>query len=67
MSNSDLPGLDEPLKCSFQRRDKGAKQIECALTETGSSSILYKMVERDPCSIDICPLYQTWKLLKEDK
>lgn len=65
MSETDLPQPGEPLNCSFQRKDKGAKKIECALTETGQANLLYKMVERDPCLIDICPLYQSWKLLKE--
>jgi hypothetical protein len=66
MSESDLPSKKDPLNCGFQRRDKGAKHIECALTERGVSSPLYTMVDRDPCTIDICPLYQTWKLLRKD-
>jgi hypothetical protein len=65
MFNSDLPSHDSPLKCAFQRRDKGAKKIECALTESGSSQVLFRVVERDPCLIDICPMYQTWKLLEK--
>ena len=61
VSQSDLPERDEPLNCAFQRRDKGASKIECALTESGASNVLYRMVDRDPCHIDICPIYQTWK------
>ncbi len=58
---TDLPGKDDLLNCVFQRRDKGANNIECSLTDRGSSNILYRMVDRDPCVIDICPIYQTWK------
>jgi hypothetical protein len=65
MSERDLPQKDMPLNCSFQRRDKGAKTIECALTERGQSNPLYTMVDRDDCLIDICPLFQGWKLNKE--
>ena len=65
MSESDLSKINESLNCAFQRRDKGAKKIECVLTESGSSSLLYRVVERDACLIDICPIYQTWKLLKD--
>jgi hypothetical protein len=60
---SDLPIEDQSLNCGFQRRDKGAKKIECALTEKGGSSLLYTMVDRDQCTIDKCPIFQTWKLL----
>ena len=62
---TDLPQKDNPLNCSFQRRDKGAKNIECSLTENGQSTPLFTMVDRDKCLIDICPLYQGWKLNKE--
>jgi hypothetical protein len=62
---TDLPKKDEPLCSSFQRRDKGAKEIECSLTENGQSTPLYTMVDRDKCQIDICPFYQAWKLDKE--
>ena len=65
MTKTDLPSEQETLNCGFQRRDKGAKRIECALTERGATSPLYTMVDRDPCKIDICPLYQTWKILKK--
>jgi hypothetical protein len=58
---TDLPGKDDPLNCAFQRRDKGANKIECVLTDRGSANILYRMVDRDQCVIDICPIYQTWK------
>ena len=58
VEQTDLPGKDEPLNCAFQRRDKGANNV---LTENGGSNILYRMVDRDPCLIDICPIYQTWK------
>jgi len=61
MDQLDLPGKDEPLNCAFQRRDKGAKKIECALTDSGATNVLYRMVDRDPCLIDICPIYQAWK------
>lgn len=61
MSESDLPKSNEPLNCAFQRRDMGAKKIECVLTESGSSNVLFRVVERDACLIDICPMYQTWK------
>jgi hypothetical protein len=63
LRETDLPSEREPLNCGFQRRDKGAKKIECALTERGVSSPLYTMVDRDQCMIDICPLYQTWKII----
>ena len=65
MSKPDFLEKKEPLECAFQRSDKGAKKIECALTEKGSANLLYTMVDRDTCLIDICPIYQTWKLLKE--
>lgn len=58
---TDMPGEGEPLNCAFQRRDKGAKKIECVLTDSGATNVLYRMVDRDPCLIDICPIYQTWK------
>ena len=61
VGKSDMPGVDEPLNCAFQRRDKGATKIECALTDRGSSNVLYRMVDRDPCVIDICPIFQAWK------
>ena len=61
IEQSDLPGKDDSLNCAFQRRDKGASKIECALTERGASNVLYRMVDRDPCLLDICPIYQTWK------
>jgi hypothetical protein len=66
MLETDLPTENNPLNCGFQRRDKGAKNIECALTERGVTSPLYTMVDRDQCTIDICPLFQTWKLLRKD-
>ena len=61
VEQTDLPGKDEPLNCAFQRRDKGAHNVECVLTDYGGSNILYRMVDRDPCLIDMCPIYQTWK------
>ena len=54
MSNqTQLPKKDEPLNCAFQRRQDN--KIWCALTS---------QMKYDPCLIDICPMYQTWKLLK---
>ena len=61
VKQTDLPGKDDPFNCAFQRRDRGATKIECALTDRGSSNVLYRMVDRDLCVIDICPIYQTWK------
>ena len=64
VKQTDLPGKDEPLNCAFQRRESGKTKIECAVTEMGTFFILFSAVERDECLIDICPNYQTWKLLK---
>ena len=61
MLESYLPKPNEPLNCAFQRRDMGAVKIECALTESGSSNVLFRVVERDACLIDICPMFQAWK------
>ena len=55
--SGDLPKSNEPLNCAFQRRTK--KKILCGLTQ--------ELSNLDPCLIDICPMYQTWKLLKEKK
>jgi len=52
----DLPKPDEPLNCTFQKRE--AKDIECRLTEHGRVADLGK------CLIDICPIYQTWESLR---
>ena len=51
--SEDLPKKDEPLNCAFQRRS--GNKIYCGLIG---------MVNTD-CLIDICPMYQTWKILKE--
>ena len=66
MSKTDLPKKDEPLNCAFQRRDKGSDKIDCAVAEVGTFYLLFSAVERDECMIDMCPMYQTWKLLKEN-
>jgi hypothetical protein len=64
LKQTDLPKKYETLNCAFQRRDMGAKKIECVLTESGSSNVLFRVVERDACLIDICPMYQNMKMLK---
>ena len=46
MSFTDLPKKDEPLKCAFQRRDKGSEKIDCAVAEIGTFYILFSAVLR---------------------
>ena len=60
---TDLPKRDEPLNCAFQRRiDKD--KILCALTVRSAGSMMLSALNYDPCLIDICPIYQTLKIVK---
>jgi hypothetical protein len=59
---TDMPKPDEPLVCSFQRRYPSGN-IKCALTARQGTLPLDTYF--DPCSIDTCPMFQTWKLLKK--
>ena len=64
--SGDLPKSGEPLNCAFQRRT--SKAIWCGLTRSGSGGGLRSLdfaSNYEPCLIDICPLYQSLKLLKE--
>ena len=49
-----LPKEGEPLNCAFQRRKRGNK-IDCGLTTSAL----------EPCLIDICPMFISMKILKE--
>ncbi len=60
---SDLPKPDEPLNCAFQRR-QDKKKILCAVTVRGAGSMMLSAANYDLCLIDICPLYQTMKMVK---
>lgn len=49
----DLPKKGEPLNCAFQNRS--GTNIYCALSNR----------TKRPCLIDICPMYQTMKMLRK--
>lgn len=58
--------------CQFQLKPKNKEQIHgrCALTGMGTTpaSLGLINVERifyGPCNLEMCPMYQTWNLLKE--
>jgi len=54
---------DKPLNCAFQR--KIGKNLACVLTRSERNLGTFSSSGYEPCLIDICPIYQTWKLLKE--
>ena len=63
---TELPKYNEPLKCAFMRRFSETR-IRCGLTGVGEyGGVVGKVfTSYDACMIDICPLYQSWKLLKK--
>ena len=65
-SESQNKNTDEEWKvCQFQVRKKplGPRPFECGLTAYAVWS--NKGVTRIDCNPDMCPMFQTWKLLEE--
>ena len=62
-----LGSTEVVFDCAFQRKVPHRSDMRCALTGVGSyGGVLGTAFSNyDSCLIDICPLYQTWKLLKE--
>ncbi|MHA2394852.1 MAG: hypothetical protein ACXAEX_23225 [Promethearchaeota archaeon] len=66
---TQLPKPDEPINCAFQRRyNLPFNQILCGITTREDQTDVFTsdLVTRyDPCLIDICPMFQAWKILME--